>query len=178
MNSENTLNLLWDGPFRLVDFISGQDRYNKKYRCSGVYLHVVNFPNGIEKLAYVGKANNLFIRQQQHYAHILGGLYMIPEEFRSTNMKWEPNWEIRHTANIMTKIEDFMKLVKDGYQYAMERKVYLCIKDWNYSTREVERSLLYKLKPYGTKIGTKSEPNNLLNINHIHPDSNNWETIK
>lgn len=177
MEETNYLTLYWKDKIDLVDFVGGNNDLEKKYSKEGVYIHTVAFPGNEnrELLAYIGKAKNLYKRQQTHYAFILGGLYRIPKDFRNEGEShWTPEWNKEEYANILRDMSKYMELVKQGYIYAGRRSVYLCIKDqsWNNnSIRDVERNLLYKEKPYGTKIGTKSCPKNKLDIKH---NNANW----
>ena len=171
MNEPRNLRIEWEGPFRIIDFLINQKYLKENFRFPGVYIHTTMYPDGTEKLTYVGKATgspSLFIRQQQHYASLIGGLYQIPKEFRTSDIDWIPNWEKHEAEKILTNKDAFKVLIDECYNYAQARNVFLAVNKWGYSVKEIERNLLYDLNPIGTNYGTKTRTNNPIDIIHVN----------
>ena len=170
-----TLNLFWEGPYRLRDFIRSNE-LKERFSCAGVYIWIDKLPDGSERLSYVGKAGgrpSLHHRQQQHYANMVGGLYTIPKEYRQSNEAWVPNWSLPTVAEVILDREKYQKVIDEGFAYEAACQVYLATLDSADESKIVERQLLYDLQPSSTSWGTKSAPNSPIDIVHIDA---NWAT--
>lgn len=178
MEETNNIILTWGERRRLVDFIGKTT--NTRNNIVGVYIHTVVFPgNEEESIVYIGKANNLYRRQRDHYLCLISGAHRIPMEFRDKNDDdWIPELDNDKYACVVRNEDNYVKLVRQGHKYASNRYVYLSVKDdgWkNNSTKDIERYLLYKYKPYGTKRGKISTPKILFSVEH---KNKTWEKAK
>lgn len=169
MNGLHNISLNWEGPHKLSDFLLAQEELRKKYGSPGVYLWITRFPDSGDKIFYIGKATgspNLFKRIQQHYAFIVGGLYNVPGEFRSCKEEWIPDWAKSNTCNVLTDIEKMKALIGDCFRYVEACRVYLAKTNDMDNVADIERNLLWDLRPCGTKWGTMTKPSVRLELLH------------
>ncbi|MEX2257288.1 MAG: hypothetical protein WD672_01140 [Woeseia sp.] len=162
-----TINLDWLGPFPLQDFFTVNE-LKRKFAVPGVYIWIEDTPTG-EHLSYVGKASGsppLFIRQQQHYANMIGGLYTIPKCYRSADFDWVPDWSKSDVAETLLDSDRFHQVVDDAFAYASHCAIYLAVLESAGQTKLIERQLLYDLQPTGTRWGKSTLPGVPLSITH------------
>lgn len=168
MSDIHRIQLNWQGPHKFSDFMLAQEELRIEYSSAGVYLWTTYFPNGGDKIYYVGKATgrpSLFNRIQQHYALIVGGLYNVPAAFRLCKEEWIPDWRKYDTYTILTDIEKMKMLIEECFKYITACRVYLA-KTSRDKVAILERNLLWDLRPCGTKWGTMTQPNPRLEIVH------------
>jgi hypothetical protein len=160
--------LIWEGPYAMRDFLAPTLRDH--FDCAGVYLRIERF-SGTERLSYVGKASgtpSLYVRQQQHYAHAIGGLYSIPKDFRADGKLWDPKWGEPDVNDVLLDLTRYQRLVRDAFNWASACTVYLARLPAQ-QAEDVERQLLYDLRPTMTRRGTKGVPAKRISI--VHEDA-------
>jgi hypothetical protein len=161
----------WDGPYSLSAFI-GDTALKERFDKPGVYIWIETLPDGTCRLAYVGRATGrptLWKRQMQHYAYMVGGLYMIPKEFRADGTAWVPDWTRLETARTLLDRPKFAAVIDDAFRYAAACQVYLWVVPPGTDVRIVERNLLYDFKPTSTDWGKGSSPGCRLTLCHRSP---------
>lgn len=163
-----SVTLEWHGPYPLSAF-PRRSELGIQFNVPGVYLWVEDLPNQVGKrLSYVGKASGkptLYARQLQHYAYTVGGLYMIPREYRDERTKWAVDWKRPECVSVMLDEEQFIRVVRDGFRLAAATAVYLApYRDGDLGV--LEANLLYALQPTGTDRGTRYPPKTRLEVLH------------
>src|SRR5262245_53001658 len=115
--NEETIELVWFGPFSFRDFIE-QSEQVKHHNIPGVYLWLERGVGG-ERISYVGKAGgtpNLIQRQQEHYANFIGGRYNIPGSFLDGKEGWVPG-QYPQNSEIVLNYEQFVELVRAAFKF-------------------------------------------------------------
>jgi hypothetical protein len=139
----------------------------KQYSCSGVYLWTEEGPT-VDTIAYIGKAGGsptLFYRHLQHYMGYLGGTYTIPKEFRNSSEDWMLDIKKDEVQSTIFNLEKFKAVVEEGFLYAKKLSIYLAPAPTE-KVADIERNLLYQVKPTRTNWGTNSKPGNEMIIRH------------
>jgi hypothetical protein len=170
------MDLTWQGPFSFHGLI--RDRANHEiYNKAGVYLWVERLPGEEERILYVGKATgkpSLGMRHFIHYMHFIGGLWNIPKDFPSGEKEWIPSLDsrINPDSNAVLEVildrEKFKKHVDRAFAYIEHLKIYLCPLEnlGSFELANVERNLLFNLKPAATKQGTMTSPKDPIEFTH------------
>lgn len=166
------IELTWDGPYKLSDFMSDGE-LRKHYDYPGVYLWLEDYGDD-SRISYVGRATGkptLARRQMQHYAYTVSGLYSIPREFRRNRTEWIPDWTKPDVAGVLLDKEKYLELIDDAFRYSSIIDVYLFRALNGENVHALERILLYSLQPTGTKWGTLTKPNPELKLIHRAPEA-------
>lgn len=189
MNESNErLMLNWFGPYSLSDLLlgngEGREETIKEFCRPGVYLWTdfrdIEEGKQQEVISYVGKASGaptLWQRQAEHYLHLIGGYYKLPKAWsppgwKSNNGSWAANFGDPDVLDVLFDQSKYLGLVKKTFEYATQVRIHLC----PYAAervKDIERNLLYDLRPKDTTWGTQSEPTRRLWIEHHNA---NWAT--
>ena len=159
--------LQWKGPFKLREFIACES-LREDFKKPGVYLHLY-VGEEVTKLWYIGKSkSSLSKRQKEHYLFTVGGSYRMPKEHKAmkNGEDWNPDpRENKEMRDVCLDQEQYLDYVKTTFSFAETTEVYLA-ECSDRLVNDVERNLLYKLKPWGTSRGRKSKPPCQLSIVH------------
>ena len=131
------INLIWHGPFHVGNFKETFFPRLDAYRGPHVYLAIQEYSqeNGnILKVAYVGRANNFYVRMFQHYQCTLGLGYRL----RDATGKCAYNLEDDEYFDFMDEIRNKIKLAVDE----VVRIKYLCAPCDEANLRRVEAALI------------------------------------
>jgi len=115
---------------------------------------------------------NLWTRQWTHYLSLIAGHYQIPEWFRSGQTRWEMDPAESEVVETVFDANKYHALVDEGFRYAKTIRLYLCPLAGDL-VKNVERQLLYELRPLKTSWGTRTQPSEILNLLH---DGAGWLT--
>ncbi len=167
------MKLEWSCEYSLEELLRSNPNAKDEFWCPGVYiwLRPKSLNDNKMIISYVGKSQNLWLRQWEHYRLQVGGLYTIPEGFRGGDKEWWPSWTEKNGPtreeymDTIFDLEKIQKIVEDGYHLAQAYRVYLCPTDEEI-IGNVERNLLYDLQPKDTTWGTGSPPKEKLDIVH------------
>jgi hypothetical protein len=168
--------LIWEGPYHFDSILCSEEIY-KSFNESGVYLWIDK--NQQNEVYYVGKATgspSLSARLVQHYMGYIGGRYTMPYH-RFDNRQWSLNIKNKNVLETILSEDKFIDVVSAGFKYVRQLEIYLS-KQPREIVNRLERNLLYYLKPYGTKWGTLTNPEEILNIKHSNAKWATKEVIK
>lgn len=183
------MKLEWSHKYSLEELLRLDKDAKKEFWCPGVYIWLRPISRNDKKMiiSYVGKSQNLWIRQWEHYRLQIGGLYTIPKGFREGDKEWWPSWKDKgeptreeYMDNIFN-LEQIQEIVKDGYALSQTYRVYLCsiIKEEEKTIiNNIERNLLYDLQPEDTIWGTGSPPKEKLDLVHENAEWLEGEDIQ
>ncbi len=161
----------WLGEFDFEYFFTSTA---SKYNVSGVYMIIEIFPNNKGRINHVGKTeSSLKKRIQDHYLQIIGGLKIIPKEYRSQSNDWNPNWNHKYYRDVILDEHKFQGLIKESFNFVNLCKIYLHIPKWG-DLRNIQKNLIHDLQPAGMKI-LHSLPKDRFDIKHKNPK---WRNIK
>ena len=155
------MELFWYGPYAIKDFLSSSE-HRERFSCFGVYLWEEPTSDGFSVI-YVGKANDLWYRQLEHYWTQLGGAYLLPGKYRDCGKDWTLEFSSPEALEILLNLESFQKLVSENFAYIHNLNIYLAPCE---SNALVERNLIFQLQPYGNKRGKKTRP--LHEVSFLH----------
>jgi hypothetical protein len=158
--------LEWHGPFRFQDILADPVA-RKTYNVPGVYLWVESAPkhSGIYYIGKAGGSPTLMMRHLQHYMCFMGACYGIPARFRNCGKDW--SLDIKDPEVVQTIFEKgkLFPLIAESLDYANHLQIFLAQAPKEY-LKDIERNLLWDLKPSGTMLGTLSPPKTKVRIAH------------
>ncbi len=103
MSEENqVVELIWRGPLAIPKLEETSQAYRDIHE-SHVYFYIRKYPE--RTLAYVGRADNLIWRVQQHFCGFLGLLYA----HRDDAGEWTYNSGIEDRSRAFDRIDDFIQ---------------------------------------------------------------------
>lgn len=155
------IDLVWQGPYAIKDILSSSE-HRAKFGCTGVYLWEEPTPNGLS-VTYVGKANNLWYRQLEHYWFQLGSAYLLPGKYRECGNDWSLDLSRPEVLEILFDLANFQKLVAENFKYIHNLNIHLAPCEDN---TVIERNLIFQLKPIGNERGKKTKPLNEVSFVH------------
>jgi hypothetical protein len=158
--------LHWQGPYRFQEILANSATRND-FDVPGVYLWIESAPGG-DRVCYIGKATgspSLMMRHLQHYMFYMGACYSVPGWFRNSERDWSLDLKDQEVVSTIFNKEKLFPLISQSLDYANHLQVFLA-KAPRDTVKDIERNLLYDLKPSGTKGGTLTPPRVSLQIGH------------
>jgi hypothetical protein len=86
----------------------------------------------------------------------------------ASGTRWAVDWKSEEVVRVMCDVEQFIKVVRDGFEYAASTDVWLARTTTRDGLDVIERNLLYTLDPRGTDRGTRSPPRERIEIRHAN----------
>ncbi len=158
--------LEWSGPHSIQDILTGTPPC-EDLRRAGVYLWVENRSggdgDGNGRVIYVGKANNLWYRQLEHYWYQLGGAYLLRGCYRECGKDWGLDLSKAEVRDTLFNLPKFIQLVSENFDYINSLEIHVAPVE---NTRLVEANLIYNLKPRDNSRGKASPPAEILEFDH------------
>ncbi len=153
--------LTWFGPYSIRDILTAEDREERLGR-SGVYIWEEETPDGF-RVAYIGKAENLWRRQLEHYWYQLGSAYLLPGRYRECGEDWGLDLSSPKVQETLFDLDQFSKLVAENFAYINSVRIHLAFTD---DTKVVEANLIYDLQPKANTRGKKTQPATVVEFEH------------
>jgi hypothetical protein len=147
-----------------LDFF--RDDVRSAYDCAGVYLWLEPFPEGA-KVHYVGRAlargQTVSTRQVAHYVSYIGIGSRLPGWYLGREGDWEFNPSGPNVIGMLGDDDAICEHVRKSLAFARSLRIFASVVDAP-DADEVERSLLYQLRPTGTRA--RGVPDGRLTLRH------------
>ena len=153
--------LEWVGPLSMRELLTSPDKRDQFSR-SGVYIWEEQTDNAY-CVSYVGKGNNLWKRQLEHYWYQLGSAYLLPGRYRDCGEDWSLDMSSLHVQETLFDLPKFTKLVSENFAYINSLRIHLAFTD---DTKVVEANLIYALQPVGNSRGKVTPPATVIEFEH------------
>ncbi len=158
--------LKWSDPHSIQDILTCTPPCTN-FRHAGVYLWEENRPGGDGRyqVIYVGKANNIWKRQLEHYWYQLGGAFLLRGCYRECEEDWGLDLSKAEVRDTLFNLPKFIQLVSENFNYINRLKIHVAPVAPE-DTRLVEANLIYQLQPEDNLRGKASSPAVELDFDH------------
>ena len=169
------MDLKWTQPIRLSDVPRLDSAAAKELDFVGVYVWTITPPGrpDEEYLAYVGRATRstgVLKRWRDHFINQVSGRYIIPPAFRGPSIptEWSLNWAEPAVTEHLTSADRFSEVVRQGFAVAAASKMSAArVEVPGVRVQDVERQLLWELRPRDNIWGCNSPPSTSLRFKHV-----------